>query len=246
MNDQDLERYSRQLLVPGLELEGQDALAAAHVLVVGCGGLGALASMYLGAAGVGQLTLVDPDVVELSNLPRQVAFTEEDIGKPKAEALAARLCAMNSALTCSPKVGWFSDESAEDLLGGVGGVIDGTDNHLGRQSIDRQTAARGIPWFMGGAVQMAGQNVAFSADRGEGCYHCLAPQAVDTEANPCATLGILGPVVGSVALQQAMDVLAWLTAVSAVPWGVLRQKDFRSGEVANLAIDKRIACPVCH
>ena len=245
MDDRDLERYSRQLLVPGLELEGQDALARAHVLLVGCGGLGAAAGLYLAGAGLGRITLVDDDCIELSNLPRQIAFAEHDLGDAKAEAFGRRLRDLNRSLTVDVHVGQFDSGSAPDLLRSVDCVIDGTDNHNSRCLIDLETARRKMPWFMGGAVQMAGQNVAFSSDRGEGCYHCLAPECAAEGDNPCVRLGILGPVVGSVAMQQVIDVIGWLTGVAVVPWGLLRQRDFRSGEAVSLPIGKRSGCPVC-
>ena len=245
MDDRDLERYSRQLLVPGLELEGQEALAGAHVLLVGCGGLGAAVGLYLAGSGLGRITLVDDDCVELSNLPRQIAFTEQDLGVAKAEAFGRRLRDMNRSLAVDVRVGRFDSGSAGDLLRSVDCVVDGTDNHSSRRLIDLETARRRIPWFMGAAVQMAGQNVAFSPDRGEGCYHCLAPESVAEGDNPCARLGILGPVVGSVAMQQVIDVIGWLAGVAVVPWGLLRQRDFRSGEAVSLPIGKRTDCPVC-
>ena len=116
MDDQALERYSRQLLVPGFELEGQERLLQAKVLVVGCGGLGALAAQYLAGAGVGHLLLVDPDLIEISNLSRQIAYTEADLGLAKSEVLARRLLAMNSSLRVEYKVTCFDETTGPELL----------------------------------------------------------------------------------------------------------------------------------
>ncbi len=245
MNDSELERYSRQLLVPGFELEGQERLGAASVLIVGCGGLGALAAQYLAAAGVGRLVLVDADRIESSNLPRQIAYTEADVGRFKAEVLAQRLHQMNGAVDVQCHPVFFDETSGADLLAAVDVVVDGTDNHAARLLIDRLTADRGLPWFMGAAVQMAGQNIAFTGSRKEGCYHCFAPQQVGSETASCGTLGILGPVVATVALRQVLDVLGALTDVAKVPWGMLRQYDFRADTTASLPLPKQAGCVVC-
>jgi len=245
MDDQALERYSRQLLVPGFELEGQERLLQAKVLVVGCGGLGALAAQYLAGAGVGRLLLVDPDIVEISNLPRQIAYTEADLGLAKSEVLARRLLAMNSSLRVEYKVTCFDETTGPELLAGVDAVLDGTDSHATRQLLDRLTAAAGLPWFMGAAVQMAGQSIAFSGQRAEGCYHCLAPAASAEWGGGCAALGILGPVVGMVALQQTLDLINALSHAAPVPWGVLRQFDFRTGDRMALTLQRRPGCELC-
>ena len=245
MNDSELERYSRQLLVPGFELEGQEALGAASVLIVGCGGLGALAAQYLVGAGLGHVVLVDPDRIELSNLPRQIAYTEADVGRFKAEVLAERLQRMNSEVTVTHHSLAFDETSGASLLTTIDAVLDGTDNHGTRLLIDRFTAHRGLPWFMGAAVQMAGQNIAFTGLREEGCYHCLAPQQARVDAGGCAKLGILGPVVAAVALRQVLDLLGALTGVAKVPWGVMRQYDFRANTTASLPLQRRVGCVVC-
>ena len=245
MNDSELERYSRQLLVPGFELEGQEALSAASVLIVGCGGLGALAAQYLVGAGLGHVVLVDPDRIELSNLPRQIAYTEADVGRFKAEVLAERLQRMNSEVTVTHHSLAFDETSGASLLTTIDAVLDGTDNHGTRLLIDRFTAHRELPWFMGAAVQMAGQNIAFKGLREEGCYHCLAPQQASVDAGGCAKLGILGPVVATVALRQVLDLIGALTGVAKVPWGVMRQYDFRANTTASLPLQRRVGCVVC-
>ena len=245
MNDSELERYSRQLLVPGFELEGQEALSAASVLIVGCGGLGALAAQYLVGAGLGHVVLVDPDRIELSNLPRQIAYTEADVGRFKAEVLAERLQRMNREVNVTHHSLAFDETSGASLLTTIDAVLDGTDNHGTRLLIDRFTAHRGLPWFMGAAVQMAGQNIAFTGLREEGCYHCLAPQQARVDAGGCAKLGILGPVVATVALRQVLDLLGALTGVAKVPWGVMRQYDFRANTTASLPLQRRVGCVVC-
>lgn len=239
-----LERYSRQLLVPGFELEGQDLLSAARVVIVGCGGLGVPVAMYLAAAGVGSVTLVDHDVIEWSNLPRQVAYSEVDIGRPKAEVLADRLRSMNSSIRVDAKVARLVPQFASEFLSGATVVVDATDNREARLLIDRVTHELAVPWVMGAAVQLSGQNIVFSARRREGCYHCLSPESIEGGGS-CRELGILGPVVGAVALTQALDVIKCLTQCAPIPWGVLRICDFRMEERYSLPLTRRPDCPNC-
>lgn len=244
MNDSDLERYSRQLLVPGVEFDGQEALAASAVLIVGCGGLGCPVALYLAGAGVGHIRLMDDDVVELSNLPRQIAYTNADIGRPKAEALAERLRAMNDGVTVSSEVRRFDAVSGPAALAGVDLVIDASDSRESRLHIDQLTAARGLPWIMASAIQMSGQIVAFAPDRRGGCYHCLSPDNAGVTGT-CRDLGVLGPVVGAIGVAQAVDALRYLLAMGDMPWAELRLHDFRSGEQHTLELTPRTGCPVC-
>lgn len=245
MDDRQLERYSRQLIVPNFDLEGQEALAAARVVIVGCGGLGTPVALYLAAAGVGRLVLIDDDRVALSNLPRQVAFIEADIGKYKTEVLAARLCAMNPDIDISYQSLRLSSTNAEQLLCDADLVIDATDNREARLVIDAATVKAGMPWLMGAAVQTSGQNLAFSGNRAEGCYHCLSPESPGGVAGSCKELGILGPVVGSIAMTQALDAIKYLTGCGAIAWGALRISDFLRDERYELTLSKRPDCPVC-
>lgn len=246
ISDTELERYSRQLLLPGWDIEGQEALARSSVLVVGCGGIGTPAALYLAGAGVGSLRLVDDDTVELSNLPRQLLFTEADIGRPKASVVAEKLAQRNTLIDVVAEVQRFDEHSAEALLAGVDVVVDASDNRDTRMFIDHTTALLGLPWMMAAAVQFAGQNIAFAPDRSGGCYHCLAPEEPGT-AGPgqCRDLGIAGPVVGQVALAQALDVLKYLTGFAPVPWGQLRLRDYRHDEQHRLTLQQRPGCPVC-
>lgn len=244
ITDANLDRYSRQLLVPGFELEGQEALAEASVLLLGCGGLGVPVAMYLAAAGVGHIRLVDPDGIEWSNLPRQIAYTENDVGKSKADVLAQRLSAMADELRVDVHRVAFDLDTGPALLEGITIAVDASDNRAARCALDQLSAAQNMPWVMGAAVQASGQNLAFSGARDEGCYHCLAPEAT-VGSGQCAELGILGPVVGAVALTQALDVLRYLTGFAPVPWGILRLRDFRTEEQQQLMLQPSPTCPLC-
>lgn len=244
MDDERLARFSRQVLVPGVSFDGQEALAASRILLVGCGGLGNPTALYLAGSGVGHITLLDDDVIEPSNLPRQIVFTEADIGRGKAAVLAERLTAMNSQIEIVAEGCRFDEHTGPRCLASVDLVIDASDNMATRRLIDRLTAERGLPWFMGAAVQMEGQNIAFSPDRREGCYHCLTPDGAST-AGSCAELGVLGPVVGAVAMQQVLDVIGFITGCSEVPWGRARIRSFGTGEEYNLALSPRADCRIC-
>lgn len=244
IGDQDLERYSRQLLVPDFDFDAQQALGNATVLIVGCGGLGCPVALYLAAAGVGNLRLVDDDKIERSNLPRQIAYAEHDVGKYKADLLCAALQARNSAVTVESVTERFNDETASELLKGVQMVIDGSDSRATRALIDSYTARLGLPWVMGAAVQMSGQNMVFDAMREHGCYHCIAPEHTDVGGS-CAELGILGPVVGAVAMTQALDAIKLLSGCAQPAFGLLRIRDFRRDESYHLSVEKRGDCAVC-
>lgn len=244
ISDAMLARFSRQILIPGFDLEGQQALAHARVAIVGCGGLGNLVALYLAAAGVGFIRLIDDDVVDVSNLPRQIAFTEAHIGKIKAEVLAevmTQRCSSLSVDVCGQRL---SSANAKGLLAQVNVVVDATDNREARLIIDAETAANRVPWVMGAALQMSGQNMIFDGERQHGCYHCLYPEQADGQG-ACSDLGVLGPVVGVIALNQALDTIKLLSGCGRLPWGVLRLVDFREDEQQRLQLSSRPDCTLC-
>lgn len=244
ISDRTLERYSRQLLVPGFDFDALETLQASHVAIIGCGGLGVPIAMYLGAAGIGRLTLIDEDCVELSNLPRQTLFKELDIGQPKVSVVAQHLLANNPDLELQVYRQSLTPANAQALLEPVDAVVDATDNVAARLLIDRITYALGKPWFMGAAVRLSGQNIAFDVGREQGCYHCLiAPNSGVTEG--CSELGVVGAVVAAVATQQVMDVLKMITGCGAVQWGQLRLQDFACNQSHNFVLQRRTNCPNC-
>ena len=245
LTDSQLQRYARQLIVPRVDLEGQQRLQTARVLIVGAGGLGVPMAQYLAGAGIGFIRIADDDRVELSNLPRQVAYTEADVGRLKVDVLAARLRAGNAEVTVDARTVRFDMDSAPDLLDTVSLVLDATDSLQARQDIDRATRQLELPWIMGSAVRTSGQWAAFDSRRRLGCYHCLMSKSTDTQNVSCAELGILGPVVALVSLQQALWAIKYYVDDS-LPWAQLAIMDAWSGELTQLALSVRPDCPLCH
>ncbi len=244
LSDSELARYARQLILPEVDLEGQARLKESRVLIVGAGGLGTPAAQYLAGAGVGSIRLVDGDRIALSNLPRQLAYTEDDLGQLKVEVLAARLRDANGEITVDAQCKRFDGDTAWQLLDGVDIVLDATDSLQARLDIDRATYAAGLPWVMGAAVGTSGQWAAFDESRREGCYHCLMRELDSSENRGCAELGILGPVVGLVALQQSLLVIRYLVG-SGLPTGCLHMLDAWTGENCQLGLAVSKDCELC-
>lgn len=245
LSDEQLARYSRQILVPGVDFEGQERLAQGSILVVGCGGLGALLAAYLAAAGIGHIVLLDDDRVEQSNLPRQVLYREEDVGVPKVQALARHLSANNSDVQVTATPARLTEGNAKALFSDVDLVLDGTDNRAVRCLINREALRQDKPWIMGTAVQMAGAYMPVRGRPEYGCYECLLPHADPGTLGGCERLGILGPVVGSIALAQAMQALHYFLLPERLYWNQLVLEDFALGERQVVHVPKRVDCPAC-
>ena len=244
LSDSELARYARQLILPEVDLEGQARLKESRVLIVGAGGLGTPAAQYLAGAGVGSIRLVDDDRIALSNLPRQLAYTEDDLGQLKVEVLAGRLRDANGEITVDAQCKRFNDDTAPQLLDGVDIVLDATDSLQARLDIDRATYAARLPWVMGAAVGTTGQWVAFDKTRREGCYHCLMRESDASETRGCAELGILGPVVGLVALHQSLLVIRHLVG-AGLPTGDLTVMEAWTGETRQLELAVCEDCALC-
>lgn len=243
LNDDQLLRYSRQLMVGDFDLDGQDALSGARVLMVGCGGLANPAALYLVGAGVGELVLADDDAVEISNLHRQVAFRERDVGLPKVEALQAQLRALNPDVTVHAhalRVGadWLDREVAAATL-----VLDCSDNFATRQAINQACVAHRTPLISGAAIRMDGQLAVFDLRRADSaCYACVYGDGTDGDL-ACSQAGIVGPVVGVIGTLQAMAAIQLLLGHS-LP-ATLRLFDGRTLSWREMHFHQDPACPVC-
>ena len=244
LSDNELARYARQLILPEVDLAGQARLKESRVLIVGAGGLGTPAAQYLAGAGVGSIRLVDDDHIALSNLPRQLAYAEGDIGELKVEVLARRLREANGEIAVDAHCARFSSDTALQLLEGVDIVLDATDSLQARLDIDRATYAAGLPWIMGAALGTTGQWAAFDETRREGCHHCLMREPDASETRGCAELGILGPVVGLVALHQSLLVIRHLVG-AGLPTGDLTVMDAWTGETRQLGLAVCEDCELC-
>ncbi len=245
MNDAELLRYNRHLLLDGLDVAGQEALCAARLLLIGAGGLGCPAALYLAAAGVGQLTLVDPDVVEISNLQRQVAYGEADLGRPKVVALQARLQGMHAGIRLHPVMDEADEVLLEQLIPVHDVVLDGTDNFPTRHLVNTMCQALGKPLVSGAAIRWEGQVSVFDPRRADSpCYACLYPK--DGADNlSCAEAGVFAPLCGTVGSLMAGEVLKVLLNDPGVLCGRLLILDQRNLEMRLLKLGRDPACAVC-
>ncbi|MCC1497346.1 molybdopterin-synthase adenylyltransferase MoeB [Alcanivorax sp. 1008] len=243
LSDDELLRYSRQILLPEIDLAGQEKLRAASVLIVGAGGLGTPASLYLAGAGVGKLLLVDDDRVEQSNLHRQIAFRQNDVGNGKAVALAAQLLALNPGVDVVP-LGQRADAALlADYLPEVDVVLDCSDNFATRSMINRACVESRKPLVSGAAIQLAGQLVVFDLrDHGSPCYHCVYGDGVERNTL-CSESGILGPVVGIVGAAQALETIKLICGLPLS--GRLHLFDGACFEWRSLGIKQDRNCSVC-
>lgn len=245
MNDEQLLRHSRHLLLPELDVQGVERLAAAKVLLVGAGGLGSPCAMYLAAAGVGELTVCDPDEVELSNLQRQVAYAGDDIGRPKVEALASRLARLNPDVDVHPVQVRLSGAALKDLVSGCDLVIDATDHFESRFAINRACVEHGRPLVSGAAIRWEGQVAVFDSRLpGAPCYACLYSEQGD-EALNCSESGVFGPMVGTVGCLQAAEALKVLSGAGETLNGRLLLLDLLHGEVRTMRLGRDPECAVC-
>lgn len=244
MDDRDLLRYSRHILLDEIGIEGQEKLLAARVLVVGCGGLGNAALPYLAAAGVGTLVFADPDRIEAHNLQRQTAFTEADIGQNKALALAGYLRQANSRcrLITLPERLEGSRLAEEAEKADV--VLDCSDQPATRQAVNRACVATGTPLVSGAAERFEGQLAVFRPDLPDApCYACLFGSETAAAAS-CALLGVFAPLVGIIGATQAAEALKLLLGRDS-GHSILRQYDALDGQWRPFAFRRRADCPVC-
>ncbi|NWG46938.1 MAG: HesA/MoeB/ThiF family protein [Alphaproteobacteria bacterium] len=241
LSDSELVRYKRHLLLKEVGGAGQQRLKAARVLVVGAGGLGAPCLLYLAAAGVGTLGLVDDDTVELSNLQRQVLYTTADLGRPKAEAAAERLAALNPDIRIESHPVRLTAETAGDLLAPYDLVCDGSDSYATRRAVNAAAMALGRPLVSAAVGRFEGQLALF---RGRPCYRCLFPHAPPGE-DRCAADGILGTVAGLLGVMQASLVLDTLLGLSGEAAGRLHLVDAVALSVRHVRIGPDPGCPDC-
>lgn len=246
MNDEQLLRYSRQIMLPDFDYPRQQRLLDARVLIVGLGGLGCPVALYLAAAGVGELWLADYDVVELSNLQRQVAHGVEDIGRAKVDSAADAIRALNPDVTLRCIDEKLQDTLLLDTVSQVDLVVDASDNFATRFALNRACVTAGKPLVSGAAIRAEGQVICFDSRRSDSpCYRCLYSDDSGDEQLSCSQSGVLAPLVGMIGTVQAMQALKILAQFGELRWGELLVLDARAMSWRSLKVSRDSACPVC-
>lgn len=243
MNDADFMRYSRQLLLEDIALAGQKNLLASRVLIVGLGGLGSPAALYLAAAGVGTLILADDDNVHISNLQRQILFASRDIDQPKTQAAQRHLQQLNPGIELEVISERLGGEVLRQVISSVNLVLDCSDNMTTRHAINAACVAFNKPLISASAVGFGGQLMVLMPPWDNGCYRCVWPDENEPERN-CRTTGVLGPVVGVMGTLQALEAIKVLTGMVPAS-GSLRLFDARQHSWRALSMQKSAHCPVC-
>lgn len=246
MTDDQLLRYSRHILLEEVGIEGQQRLLDAHALVIGAGGLGSPVALYLGTAGVGRITIVDHDTVDLTNLQRQIAHNLQRVGRPKAESAREAVGAINPDVSVRPVVARADAGLLDELVPQAGVVLDCTDNFATRQVINRACFVHGKPLVSGAAIRFDGQVSVYEPRQAASpCYACVFPPQESFEETQCATLGVFAPLVGIIGAMQAAEALRLLLGVGTSLAGRLQMLDGRTMEWTEMRLRRDAACPVC-
>lgn len=245
MKDDQLLRYNRQIMLPQVDIAGQQALLDSHVLIIGAGGLGSPASMYLAAAGVGKLTLVDNDTVELSNLQRQLAHAESDLGANKVDSAAATLRAINSDVEVVALNRRVGTAELGELVSSADVVLDATDNVETRFAINRACLAAKVPLVSGAAIRLEGQIAVFDSRQSDSpCYECLYKGGEGGDLT-CADNGVFAPVVGIIGSMQALEALKLIAQFGDTLVGRLLLFDASSMQWREMKLPRDPNCLAC-
>lgn len=246
MNDQELLRYSRHILLPQIGIEGQERLRSARVLILGAGGLGSPAALYLASAGIGTLVLADGDTVDLTNLQRQILHRTAAIGQPKVVSGAATLAAINPECRVIPLQERLAGDRLADEVAAADVVLDCSDNFATRHAVNRACVQHVKPLVSGAAIRFDGQVAVFDPRcTAAPCYHCLFPEAEDVEAVRCATMGVFAPLVGIIGATQAAEALKLLIGCGESLAGRLLLLDGLAMEWRSIAVPRDPECLVC-
>ncbi len=246
MNDDQLLRYSRHILLDDLGVEGQQRLLDSHALIVGAGGLGSPVAMYLAASGVGHITIADHDVVDLTNLQRQIAHTTERVGMSKVASATQAMQALNPEVRVSALAHKLDATELDALVPTVQVVVDCCDNFATRQAVNAACVKHRVPLVSGAAIRMDSQLAVYDArDDKSPCYACIFPPDQAPEEVRCATLGVLAPLVGVIGSLQAMEAVKLLAGLGSRLTGRLQMLDGRSLEWNEVRLQRNPSCPVC-
>jgi len=246
MNDAQLLRYSRHILLDEMGVEAQARLLASTALVVGAGGLGSPAALYLASAGVGRILLADGDTVDLTNLQRQVLHRDDRVGLGKAESGRRSLLEMNPEIEVEAIATRLEGDALRDAVARATVVLDCCDNFATRHAVNRACVEAGVPLVSGAAIRFDGQLAVFDTRRADSpCYHCLFPDGQDVEEVRCATMGVFAPLTGIVGTMQAAEALKLAGGFGTPMTGQLLLIDTRTMSIDRIRVPRDPGCPVC-
>src|SRR5574343_46350 len=246
MTDDQLLRYSRHILLDALGIEGQTRLLAAHALVIGAGGLGSPAALYLASAGMGKITLVDDDTVDFTNLQRQIMHTQARVGMAKAESGRQAMAEINPDIQIVPLQQRLSGGALDAMVASADVVLDCSDNFATRHAINRACVHHKKPLVSGAAIRFDGQISVYDLRRDDApCYHCLFPEGDDVEEVRCAVMGVFAPLTGIIGTMQAAEALKVVAGIGESLTGRLLLLDALSMEWNTIRFRKDAGCSVC-
>ncbi len=246
MDDAQLLRYSRHILLNELGIDGQEKLLASHALIIGAGGLGSPVSLYLGSAGVGHITVVDHDHVDATNLQRQIAHTLDRVGQFKAESVRTAIAQINPDATVTPITQRADAATLDALVACADVVLDCSDNFETRQAVNLACVQHRKPLVSGAAIRMDGQVSVFDTTQADApCYACIFPPEHMPEETRCATMGVFAPLVGIIGTVQAAEALKILSGMGSHMAGRLLMLDGRELSWTDIRMQRNPACPVC-
>jgi molybdopterin/thiamine biosynthesis adenylyltransferase len=246
MNDNQLLRYSRHILLDEIGIEGQQRILDSHVLVIGAGGLGSPVALYLGSAGVGRLTVVDHDTVDITNLQRQVAHTLARVGSPKVDSIRQAVAALNPEVQVQTVAQRADAVLLAELVARADVVLDCSDNFATRQAVNAACVSQGKPLVSGAAIRFDGQLAVYDPrDAASPCYACVFDPRESFEETRCATMGVFAPLVGIIGTLQAAEALKLISGAGTPLTGRLLMLDGRHMSFNEVRIPRNPACPVC-
>jgi molybdopterin/thiamine biosynthesis adenylyltransferase len=246
VNDDQLLRYSRHILLDEVGIEGQQQLIDSHVLIVGAGGLGSPVALYLAASGVGHITIADHDTVDLTNLQRQIAHSTDRVGEAKVTSAAQAMHALNPEVRITTLAHQLDAAELDRLVPTVHVVVDCCDNFTTRQAVNAACVKHQVPLVSGAAIRMDGQLAVYDArDAQSPCYACIFPPDTAPEEVRCATMGVLAPLVGVIGTMQAMETVKLITGMGSRLVGRLQILDGRGMEWNEMRVKRNPSCPVC-
>lgn len=246
MNDQQLLRYSRHILLPEIGIEGQEKLIGAHALIIGAGGLGSPAALFLAASGVGTLTLCDNDTVDLTNLQRQILHRTSSIGMNKVDSAHAALAEINPEVRVNNLKERVESARLHELVAQADVILDCSDNFNTRYALNRACVQLKKPLVSGAAIRFSGQVTVFDFRQEHSpCYNCLFPENAENEDTRCAEMGVFAPLVGIIGSLQAAEALKLLMGIGTSMCGKLLMMDALHSGLRTIKLSRDVNCPVC-